>query len=283
VANTITKVQVDEVARILGFPNLSPMSSLSVDYPYFSSQLALWQPYAIMNIRLSQASPSDEVQYFGAESPQFAFFYTPSTVAITFSTPTTVAPNIVVNLNAGGTVLTYTTGDTDTPNTVCAQFAQQINQNPNVNPTFMANPVGPVLNIYYITAIGTDGNGIQCMVTSSDPSLLSTFYALIPPAQFSFGATSLGTTPPGPQFTPIGTDETVFGYVPIIHILESDLINSRINLDTLKADVWQPRQDELKVRYALLWQYRKELADRISVPLDPDIASNASGMTQRIV
>jgi hypothetical protein len=254
-----------------------------VEYPYFSSQLALWQPYAIMNIRLSQASPSDEVQYFGAESPQFGSFYAPSTAAITFFTPSTVAVGVVVNLNAGGTVLTYTTVTGDTPDSICEQFATQINQNPNVNPTFLANFVGPVLNIYYITTIGTDGNGIQCMVTSSDPSLLSTFSVLSAPSQFSFGATFGGTTPPGPQFTPIGTDNVVFGYVPIIHLLESDLINARINLDTLKADVWQPRQDELKVRYSLLWYYRKELADRISVPIDPDLTGNANQITQRIV
>lgn len=280
-ANSITKVQMDEVARILGFPNLSPMSSLSVEYPYFSSQLALWQPYAMLLNRLGQASLSDEVQYFGAESPAFGSFYAPSSASATFSTPGSVAEGVIVNFNAGGKVLSYTTQASDGPNDVVFQLALLINEDPETNTTFMANPVSNVLNMYYITTIGTDGNGIQCMATSSDPSLLISFGGTA--GQFTGGATAGGTTPPGPQFTPIGSDEVVFGYVPIIHILESDLINSRINLDTLKADVWEPRQDELRVRYALLWQYRKELADRLSVPVDPDIVGNANRITQRIV
>lgn len=277
---SISVAQQCEVARILGYPNLSPMSSLQLQYPYFSSQLALWQPYAMLINRLSQASQQDEVQMFGAESALFGSFFTPSLVALTLSTGSSVAQGTIARLNVGGTVLTYQTNAIDTPATIAAEFASQINSNANTNTDFMANNVGAVLSIYNTAAIGTDGNGVMMMFTSNSGTLLGSFGASA--AQFSNGATAGGQTPPGPQFTPIGTNEPVFGYVPIIHILESDLLNARINLDTLKADVWEPRQDELGVRWALLRQYRKELADRLSVPLDPDLVGNAQS-SQRIV
>lgn len=278
----ITQVQQAEVARILGYPNLSPMSSLQVHYPYFSSQLAMWQPYAMLLNRLSQAAPYDEVQYMGAESPLFGQFFTPAAAQLQISTPNSIAAGVLVQFNLGGNVVSYTTQAGDTPNIVSAKLAAQIAATPAITASFMANATGPDLSAYYIATLGTDGNGQNCIATSSDPSLLLTFGGAAP-SQYAFGATSGGSVPPGPQYTPIGTTETVFGYVPIIHTLESDFINARINLDTLKAEEWQPRQDELAVRYALLRQYRKELADRLSVPLDPDLVGNAQQISQRIV
>jgi hypothetical protein len=278
----ITTVQQAEIARILGFPNLSPMSSLQVHYPYFSSQLALWQPYAMLINRLSQAAPYDEVQYMGAESPLFGSFFTPSAAQLTASTPSAIATGVIAQVNVDGIVTLYTTIAGDTPISVIANIVTLMLENPALTTAFMVNPAGPIMGLYYIAALGTDGNGSNCIATSSDPSLTFAFGAA-PPAQFAFGATAGGSVPPGPQFTPIGSTETVFGYVPIIHVLESDLVNARVNLDTLSADVWHPRQDELDVRYALLRHYRKELADRLSVPLDPDITGNASRVTQRIV
>lgn len=278
----ISQQQMAEIARILGFPNLSPMSSLQVQYPYFSSQLALWQPYAMLINRLSQAAPYDEVQYLGGESTLFGSFFTPSSAQLTASTPSAVATGVIAQLNVDGIVTPYTTVAGDTPTSVIAELATLMLENPALTSNFMVNPTGPIMGLYYIAALGTDGNGINCIATSSDPSLVFSFGAPVP-AKFAFGATSGGAVPPGPQYTPIGSTETTFGYVPIIHVLESDLINSRVNLDTKKADVWEPRQDELGVRYALLHHYRKELADRLSVPMDPDIAGNANRLTQRIV
>lgn len=282
----ITRIQQAEIARLLGFPNLSPESSLQLQYPYFASQLALWQPYAMLLNRLSQAAPEDEVQYMGAESPLFGQFFTPATAAVTFSTPSGIATGVVIEANIGGTIVTYTTVAGDTPQSVASKIAAEIRLNPNIAQNFMPNPAGATLNLIYIAALGTDGNGVNLIVTSSDPSLLATF-GVTAPAVFAFGATAGGSVPPGPQYTPTGTSETVFGYVPIIHQLEGDLVNARVNLDTLRADgaggaSWQPRQDELSVRYALLRHYRRELANRLSVPLDPEIIDQ-DRRSQRIV
>lgn len=280
---SISVVQQAEVARLLGYPNLSPMSSLQLDYPYFSSQLALWQPYAMLVNRLAQAAPYDEVQYFGAESLLFGGFFTASQAQITFSTPSSITVGTIAQLNVGGTVLPYTTQSGDTPTSVAEQFAVTIMEDANINSNFMATATSGVLTIMNITALGADGNGIQCVFMSNSTTLLATWGGTQVAAQLVVGATAGGSAPPGPQFTPIGSNEPVFGYVPIIRLLESDLINARVNLDTLKADVWEPRQDELSVRSALYREYRKELADRLSVPLDPDLIGNAAGRRYRVV
>src|SRR5580704_7755536 len=268
----ISIVQMAEIGRILGYPNISPKNSLNLEYPTFASQFGMWQPYAVLINRLSGASAYNEVQYLGAESSLFGTFFTPAAIALTVSTPSSIVVGVTVNLNAGGTVLSYITRAGDTPASVAAALSALVAENATVAAIFMPNPTGATLNLYNISAIGTDGNGVTCIATSSDPSCTLSFGAT--EAQMAYGQTSGGQVPPGPQFTPTGTTETVFGFVPIIHILESDLVNARQNLDTLSADVWNPRQDELDVRYALLTEYKRQLANAISVPLDPDLVGN---------
>lgn len=278
---TISFAQQCEVARILGFPNLTPMSSLQPHYPFFSSPFAQWQPYAFLMQRLAAAAPEDEVQMFGAESTLFGSFFTPALITLTIGTPSSIAAGVTVRLNLGGNQYTYLTEQGDTPTIVAEAFAALIAEDPVGSAQFMPNPSGGSLTLYNVAAIGTDANGVQCFAASSDPSCTVAFGGS--PSNFSAGATSGGTEPPGPQFTPIKTTAAIFGYVPIIHILEGDLLNARANLDTLQAAEWQPRQDELDVRYQLYNHYRIELANRLSVPLDPDIPGNLQRLAQRLV
>lgn len=279
----ITKQQMGEVARILGFPNLSPMSSLQVGYPYFSSQLAMFQPYAMLLNRLSQASPDDEVQYFGAESPLFAGMFIPAQIGFVFSSTGSLTAGSVVQMNLNGETIEYTIETGDTPATVVAALFALAMNDVNITDSFMVNGIGTTITAFYTAGLGGSGNGFQCIAASSDSNLQIQVVGVGTPAQVATGATGGGTNPPGPRFLDPEATEPIYGYVPIIRILESDLINARINLDTLKADVWEPRQDELSVRAALWRKYRAELADRISVPLDPDIAGNQSRSIQRVV
>jgi hypothetical protein len=282
VANSITETQIAEVTRILGFPNLSPNSGADIGYPYYSSQLMTFQPYIILVVRLTQASPADEVQYFGAESPLFGSFFAPGTVAFTFSTPTTIAVGVSVQMNIGDNTVSYETIEGDTPATVVAALYALIRENDGIRESFMVNPSGAVLTIINTKHLGVNGNGVQCIALSSDPSLLAAA-GTGSASQMAFGTTAGGTNPPGPRFVPVGgspvqDSEPIYGYVPIIRVLESDLINSRENLDTQKADSWVPSPYELGKRSALLNSWRRRLADSLSVPLDPDIAGNARRM-----
>jgi hypothetical protein len=269
-----------EIARILGYPNFTPQSSLDLSYPYFSSPMAQYQPYAMLQARLAAAANAEQVLMLGAESDLFGSFFTPATAAAVFSTSSTIAPNVTVRLNLGGNQYTYVTQAGDTPDIVAAIFAELLAADPTGSALFMPNPIANTLNLVNVAAVGTDANGVQCLAASSDPSLLISFGGT--PSQFAAGSTAGGSVPPGPQFTDIKSGEVTFGYVPIIHILESDLINARQNLDTLKAEEWEPRQDELDVRKALYDDYRRQLANCISVPLDPDIPGNDNRIAQRV-
>lgn len=278
---TISLTQMAEIARILGYPNISPQSSLQPHYPDFSSQFAMWQPYAMLLNRLAACSSDDEVQMLGAESALFGSKFIPSSVAIVFAlSGSGVTQGAAYKLNAGNVSFAYTAQETDTVASIAAQFAAQIADDPTASEQLMPNALGGTLTLYNIQALGADGNGVQCAAATNDPNVTVSFGGAA--GAFANGCTAGGTSPNGPRYTDITSGETIFGYVPIIHVLESDLINSRQNLDTKSAAEWNPRQDELDVRWALKQQYCRELANRISVPLYPDIVGNNSGVAQRI-
>ena len=278
---TISLTQMAEISRILGYPNISPQSSLQLEYPTFSSQFAMWQPYAVLLNRLAGCSQDDEVQYLGAESTYFSSKFIPSSVAIVFAlTGAGVTPGATYKLNAGTISFSYQAQSSDTVASIAAQFAAQVADDPTASEQLMPNAIGGALTLYNILALGADGNGVQCAAATNDPNVTVSFGGTA--GAFANGCTAGGTSPNGPRYTDITSGETIFGYVPIIHVLESDLVNARQNLDTLQASLWKPRQDEADVRWALKQQYCRELANRISVPLYPDIVGNNSGISQRI-
>lgn len=278
---SISQAQREEIARMLGYPNLSPESSLNLGSPEYASPYAMWQPYAQLISRLARTDAGEEVALLGAESTLFAGLFTPSSIALTFSTPTSVATGVQLEMDANGQLLQYTTQANDTPATIAAQFGTIVRQNAAASAQFLPNVQGAKLNLY-VRAMGADGNGFGVMVTSPDPSVLIAI-APISAAQFAYGMTSGGANPNGPRFTPEGSTQPIYGYVPIIRILEDDLINSRENLDMAKADTYVPRSDEMGARAALWRFYRREMADRLGVPLDPDIIGNRQRLTQRVV
>lgn len=279
--STITFNQMTEIARILGYPQFSPNSSLDPHYPFFSSPLAQWQPYAMLMTRLAVVAPAEEVQILGAESPLYSQFFTPASVTLTITTPSAPAVGTTVRVNLGGNIYAYETQAGDTVDVIIANLAQELLEDPNGTALFLPNPDGNTLLLINVAAVGTDANGVNCVAVSSDPSVLVSFGGT--PGQMAFAPTSGGATPPGPQFKPLDGSPLITGYVPIIHVLESDLVNARTNLDTLSAEDWHPRQDELDVREALKNKFRRDLANALLVPLDPDIVGNNTTMAQRFV
>jgi len=278
---TISLTQMAEVARILGYPNLSPQSSLQPHYPNFSSQFAMWQPYAFLLNRLAACSSDDEVQMLGAESALFGSKFVPSSVTLTFMlTGGGVTAGAIYKMNVGNVSFAYQAQSSDTVASIAAQFATQIEDDPTAGAQFMPNAIAAALTLYNIANLGSDGNGVMCVASTNDPNVTVSFGGSA--GAFSNGATSGGMAPNGPSYPDIISGEVVYGYVPIIHVLEGDFINSRQNLDTKSAAEWNPRQDELDVRWKLKQQYCRELANRLSVPLYPDIVNNNNSLPQRI-
>jgi hypothetical protein len=79
---------------------------------------------------------------------------------------------------------------------------------------------------------------------------------------------------PGLRWTS-STGVVTYGYVPTIRSLESDLAGKPGafgSFSSLNRVAFRP--DELRLRRALLNQYRADLADFLSVPLDPNLVGN---------
>lgn len=68
----------------------------------------------------------------------------------------------------------------------------------------------------------------------------------------------------------------VFGYVPILNVLESGIPSSSQNLDTRQADVWTSRPDEVQARVMLYNYWIGQLADFMGVPINPMAGGNGS-------
>ena len=60
---------------------------------------------------------------------------------------------------------------------------------------------------------------------------------------------------------------TYYGYLQILDVLQGRVATASENLDTLKADVWTARPDEMEAREALYQNWRLKLARYLDVPL----------------
>ena len=100
-----------------------------------------------------------------------------------------------------------------------------------------------------------------------------------------FGAEHLSfasyTPPVGENYTDSDSGITVWGYVPIIRILQSDVTGARAFAGFETADVVKFRKNELAMRKALVRDKKQELADFFCVPLSPDFQQRNSRPTYR--
>lgn len=83
--------------------------------------------------------------------------------------------------------------------------------------------------------------------------------------------------PFGEVYNPSDGSSPIYGFVPIIRVLQSDLTGSRDFAAFDQADVVTFNKNEPGRRRALLREKRRQLADYLVVPLDPDVANNLTG------
>jgi hypothetical protein len=261
-----------EVRRVLGFPALLSQASLETHYPNFASELATFQPYAILESKFAALAyaPEESVPIFGAEHPLFSSFFSPASFTVDFTVPTTVAVGAVVTVTVAGGAITVNTTTSDTGITIAQKVATAVASADEAE--VLAATPGDGSIAFYANAVGKAGNNTTIIVSSSDPSIVISSLGPI-----VAGVTAGGTDPPGPYFQDPLLATPTFGYLPTIRALESDLGGSRNFLFIHQAETFLPRANEPQIRLALLKRYRRELADRLSVPLDPDIASNRRG------
>ncbi len=267
----IPKALVTETFRVLGYPDTLSSASLQLGYPGYASQYALFQPYAVLQnkINVLAGSPEEAVPIYGQAHAQFASFYLAASFALALATPSSIAPGAQLSVSVSGNPVTVAAANGETPTSLAAKLAVALNGNGAVSPIALASPSANTATIVALAA-GAAGNGVPIVATSSDPSLT------VNGAQVAAAALAGGQNPPGPTLT-LSPGNVIFGYLPIIQQLEDDLGGGRKFLTFAKAGVAGFRLNELDERGRLLNRYRRELADRFGVPLDPDVAGNRGG------
>jgi len=275
---TLTTTQLTEIRRILGYPSMGVPVQASGAFATLFSYFRIVDPYMWLEVRMQSLTVDEEVAIFGQEHPQFGSYLVPALLTLTVqgSSP---AVGTEFQVKVDGSLLTYVTLTGDTPAKISAAMAALITQDANAGSLVIANPESANILIYSRTQ-GAMGNGIQVQATSSDPSL--TMQIGTQSGQVVYGVTAGGADPPGIQWTPAGGTVPIYGYVPAIRLLEADLVGARANLSTLKVDVIERRPTELLEREWLLNRWKRELADRLNVPLNPDMAHNKRRFSQRV-
>ena len=270
----LTQTQKQELRRILGYPALAQQASTQLGYPGYASPFMQWQPYAWLEARFTQLAPGEEVEIMGQESALFSQFLLPASASFTVSTPTTIANNATMKITVAGTTVTATAGVGETPTTFVAKIIAAIDASSAILADVIPTSAGTTFTLTTTTA-GFASNGTAISFVSSDPSLLISLAAPVGgytnPQQFVFAVTSGGANPPGEYYTLPDQPGVVYGYVPFVRILEGDLANARKFLYFITAGDFDPRQDEIAARKAMLLHYRRLIAERLNVPLDPDL------------
>ena len=263
-----------EIVRVLGFPDVLGSASIQSGYPGYASELSMFQPYAMLMQKLQYlaTATSSAVRIFGAEHPAFASYYASASFSLAVTTPSTIANGATINLVINGAPTSVTAGVSETVTTLAVKIVTALNAAGGI---YATNTAGLVTA--YAQTPGKAGNGITVLAVSSDPS------ALINGAQAYSGATYGGSDPPGPYLSDPNLGSTIWGYLPVIRVLENDIAVSRSSLKFSTADVVTYRPSELSERNALLHRYRRELADRLGVPLDPDIVGNRRKGRSRVI
>jgi len=267
-----------EIRRILGYPDLGQPNASNTGYGSLFSYYRIWDPYTWLETRMTTLTTDEEVALFGAEHPQFGSYLIPASLTLTVVGASPVA-GTMFQVKVDGSLLEYTVLTGDTALKIAAAMAALITQDANAGTLVIANPEGASILIYSRNQ-GAQGNGISIQAVSSDPSVTMTIGTQT--SQVVYGVTAGGADPPGIQWLPQGATVPIYGYVPSIRLLEADMMTARANLATLEVDVIKRRPTELIEREWLLKRWRRELADRLNVPLDPDMAGNKGRRRQRV-
>lgn len=278
----ITETQKTEIRRILGFPaigqalNQSNVGIVASMHSYYR----FYEPYEWMETRLNALEQDEEVQTFGAEHSAFASYVVPASLVATIVGATPVV-GTEIQFQINGALETYVVQTGDTPAKIAAAIAAVISQDAAVNTLIVANQEGAAIQLYARTP-GSAGNGVPVQAFSSDPSVTIQLGSGAA-GQSVFSVMAGGGDPPGPRFVPDGSTVTTYGYVPIIRLLEADLVGARRSLTIEKVDVLTFRKTELYERAKLQDYWKRELATYLNLPLYIDFVGNRGRRSRRRV
>lgn len=215
----------------------------------------------LLEYRIRNISAEEEVALLGSQSQFFNAYWTAATAKITVTGTPVAGETPTVQIN--GQSSAYTTAVGDTATVVASQLAQALNVIPQLSPYIIAQSQAAVIALSS-RSLGSQANTLTVLGFSTPSVTLAVTNAAMVAAVTMQG----GQDPPGPVWLdPSQTiSQPLFGYIPIIRYWESQITNAASGMDTLRADVFTQRQDELAARSGGYTMWCRRLAQYFAIP-----------------
>jgi hypothetical protein len=283
----LNEAQKVNIRRHLGFPVaglplVSPsggtLASGNMGYRFL-------QAYGQLEFRMNNISGPEEAALTGVPT---------GIVALVGPAVSSAGLVYTVTISGGGlgspVEVSYTTVSTDTQASVVANLASLVNRNTTLQTAgFVAiNPFGfgPFSQSQPQTVLGGGQTGnpaipiAQMEVVNEIPGVTSFVLATA-----SSGSPSLTVLMQGQQMPPSATVSlvtnpatTLWGFLPICDWLDGAVPGTTQNLDTAKADVWIPRQDEIEARTKLYDYWRVKMYQFLFDDGNSDLGPRSGGI-----
>lgn len=259
----LTIAQKSSVRRHLGYPAIglysvgaggATLGNAAASFRYF-------QAYGFLEYKMNNLNPDEEARLTGQAYGGIALPGPQptegNTLTLVLAGPGIPSPQTMVV--TAGPPINVGSVQTDMRLNLIAAMAAAIATN-------------PILTAARIMAAAPYGTGPYAQQAVPVPEL-----AIISPVAFTLSVTGTGTVAPEisadgsllPPSTSLDGVNTIFGYVPILDGLESAFYSTSQNLDTIKADVWSARSNEIGQRMSLYKMTIGQLVDFIGIPLNP--------------
>jgi hypothetical protein len=262
----LTIAQKSSVRRHLGYP-VAGLVQTSVAGATFASGAVGYrftQAYGFLEWKLVNLNPDEECRLTGN-----------ALAAVLLSGP---------QPNPGDTIsVTLSGGNIAAPQTLMATAVtpvpgQDMRLN-LVNSLAGGAAINPILQAAGVIGLAPYGTGPYSQ--NAVPVVEAAFTSPVP-----FSITAGGSGVLFPQITATGVQlpptasldgiNTLWGYLPILDGLESAYAGASQNLDTIQADVWKGRSNELGQRTSLYEVWRGKLSDFLGTPINPQKMNHAS-------
>ena len=262
----LTLIQKSSVRRHLQYPvaglvRLSPaggtLASGSVGYRFT-------QAYGFLEYKMNNLNPDEEARVTGYAIASFILAGNQPNLGDTLSA--TFSGGNIASSQTVTTTAVAPTANVDNRLTLLAAFANAVSAN-------------TVLQAAGIVAVAPYGTGAFSQNAVPVPEI-----AFTSPVAFTISAS--GTGQASPQITANGAllppsasvdgVNTLYGYLPILDALEGAYAGASQNLDTIQADVWKGRSNELGQRMSLYRTWQNMLSEFLGTPINPLKMNHAS-------
>jgi hypothetical protein len=262
----LTLTQRSSCRRHLGYPVVGlPVLNPAGGSFYDGAVGYRWnQSYAFLEWKMNTLNPDEEARLTGNAY---------GSVLVQGNTTSGDTINLVISGGplTGSIALAVTAGSSDTALTLAVAIANAVNQNSILASSgffavapYGSGPYNYRPNLAPLSEVAIENSVPFSLVVSST------------------GSTSAALTTNGAQLFPsivlsnplTNVRTQYWGYLGILDALEMALASASDDLDTLKADVWTARHDEIEQRETLYKHWRLRLSHFLDTPLWEDVPNS---------